>query len=136
MLIGAVLLGGGTFILAGIFASLACNLCLFAYLCFNSSIYVTMALPAVAFLPALAITRDAVSAMVIFFSLPAAMLTVYAIKSKKPRVSAICHTCAGFCISLIAMLAIAIYNFAGRIDPTAISEFFDSAKLAVTEAIR
>ena len=136
MLIGALLLGGGTFILAGIFASLACTVCLFAYLCFNSSIYVTIALPAIAFLPALAITRDAASATVIFFTLPAAMLTVYAIKARKPRVSAICHICAGFCMSLVAMLAIAIYNFAGRIDPTAISEFFDAAKLAVTQSIR
>lgn len=136
MLIGSTLLGGGTFILTGIFASLVCNICLFAYLCFNSSIYVTVALPAIAYLPALAITRDAVSATMIFFALPAAMLTVYAIKNKKPRVSAICHICIGFCISLVALLAIAIYNFAGKIDAQSIADFFESAKVAVTAAIR
>lgn len=136
MLIATVLLGGGTFILTGIFASLSCTICLFAYLCFNSSIYVTVALPAIAYIPTLAIVRDPVAATVIFFSLPAAMLTVYAIKKKKPKVSAICHICIGFCISLIVMLAIAIFNFAGSISPESIAAFFESAKLEVTEAIK
>lgn len=127
---------GGGFVLAGIIASIACTVCLFAYLCFKSSAYVTVALPAIAYIPALAITRDPVAATVVFFSLPAAMLTVYAIKKKKPKVSAICHMCAGFCLSLAVMVAVAIYNFAGSISPDSITSFFESAKLAVTSTLK
>jgi len=135
LILGATLFIGG-FVLTGVLASVIGAVCMFSYLCFKAPIYITVALPAIAYLPALAITRDPVISAAVFFTLPASLLCVYAIKSKRPRISAICHVSVGFCISFAAIVAIAVFKFNGSISREAFFSFAESAKEMLGSAMR
>ena len=126
ILCASFMLGGA--LPAGLLVTLVSAVCAFSYFALNSSIYLGFSLSVISYALALALTRDPTSALIVFFSLPASILTAYVIKKRKPRVSAICHICSGFCLSLAAVIAVAVYKFVGTLDLTAINTAVDAAK--------
>lgn len=135
IILGLFILFGGAVIPIGIFSAFASASCVFAYLLLEKKTPFIWGLPLIPVILSLLVTRTLLGAVLSAVTIPCALLLAYSVKNKLDRGGAVCRISLGICISVLAVLAVAVHSEYGELSMHTVQVFIDTLRESVTELL-
>ena len=115
IILGILILFGGTLLPIGLFSAFVTATCVFAHATLNKKAPIIWGIPLIPLAVAILIFRSPSAAVLSLATLPCSLLLAYSIKHRIERVGSVCRLSLGICIFVIALFCATVWTVYGEL---------------------